>query len=134
MRKYIYPDLEAKFTNTMGVTAAVPTTQINNQEGFQFPVIRMNLKHGAFVIAPQLADGSELLIGKQRHAPELDREGWNALLNGKQWCVDFLWQGSEEFPEIVQSAASNTPLDKIDPWPSTSCRSSTRGRRSIRVW
>ena len=72
----------------------------------------MNSKRGAFVITPQLTDGSELLIGKQRHAPEVDREGWNALLSDKQWCVD---EGSEQFPEIVQTAVSNTPLDKINP-------------------
>lgn len=57
----------------MGVTAAVPTSQIHNSDGFELPVTLVNSKRGAFVIAPQLPDGSELLIGKQRMAPELGR-------------------------------------------------------------
>lgn len=117
VRKYIYPDLEPRFTNAMGVTAAVPMTQIRNPDEFQLPVTLMNPKRGAFVIAPQRPDGSELLIGKQRRAPELDREGWIDLLSNKQWCLDFLREGADDFPEIVQSAVSNIPLDKINLWP-----------------
>lgn len=100
-------------------------------DSIQLPVTLMNPKHGAFVIAPQREDGSELLIGKQRLAPELDREGWNALLNDKQWCVEFLREGSEEFPEIVQPTSPST---RSICGPATWCPSSTRGRRSIRVW
>ncbi|KAJ5577430.1 uncharacterized protein N7459_006394 [Penicillium hispanicum] len=117
VRKYLYPDLEPRFTNAVGVTAAVPTAQLRIPDMYQMPLTLMNPKHGAFVIAPQLADGSEVLIGRQKRADQLDREGWNKLLNDKQWCVDFLRQGSEDFPEIVQSAVSNIPLNKINMWP-----------------
>lgn len=77
----------------------------------------MSPKHGAFVITPQLSDGSEVLIGKQKRAGGLDREGWNKLMDDKQWCVNFLREGSEDFPEIVQTAVSNIPLNKINLWP-----------------
>ncbi|KAJ5766771.1 uncharacterized protein N7511_004387 [Penicillium nucicola] len=117
VRKYLYPALDPKFTNAMGVTAAVPASQLNLPPGFNLPVTIMNPKHGAFVIALQLADGSEAFIGKQKRAPELDREGWNSLLNDKQWCIDFLRQGAEDFPQVVQDAVSNIPLDKINLWP-----------------
>jgi len=75
-RKYLYPELVPKFTNAMTVTAAVPTKQLH------VPTI-MNRQHGAFVIAPQQQDGSEVLIGRQKRAPELDREGWNQLMDDK---------------------------------------------------
>ncbi|CAG7915700.1 unnamed protein product [Penicillium olsonii] len=117
VRKYLYPDLEPKFTNAVGVNAAVPTAQLNLPDSFEIPVTIMNPKHGAFVIAPQLADGSEVFIGKQKRAPELDREGWTALLNDKQWCVDFFRQGAEDFPEVVQNAVSKIELDRISIWP-----------------
>lgn len=117
VRKYLYPTLEPRFTNAMGVTAAVPISQLKLSDVFQLPITIMNPKHGAFVIAPQQHDGSEVLIGKQKRAPELGRDGWNKLLNDKEWCVDFLRQGSEDFPEIVKSAVSNIPLDKINLWP-----------------
>ncbi|KAJ5306370.1 hypothetical protein PENANT_c017G01469 [Penicillium antarcticum] len=117
VRKYLYPELEPMFTNAVGVNAAVPTSQLNLPPGFDLPVTIMNPKHGAFVIALQLADGSEAFIGKPKRAPQLDREGWNALLNDKQWCIDFLRQGAEDFPQVVQDAVSNIPLDKINLWP-----------------
>ena len=117
VRKYLYPDLEPRFTNAVGVTAAVPTSQLTGTDGYEMPVTIMNPKHGAFVIAKQLPDGSEVLIGKQKRAAELDREGWNKLLNDKQWCIEFLREGAESFPEIVQSSVSNIPLNKINLWP-----------------
>ncbi|KAJ6122910.1 hypothetical protein N7512_005375 [Penicillium capsulatum] len=98
VRKYIYPDLEPKFTDAMGVIATVPTSHIRNPDGFQLPVTLMNPKRGAFVAAPQRSDGSELLIGKQRRAPELDRE-------------------AKDISEIVQSAVFDIPLGKLNLWP-----------------
>lgn len=117
VRKYLYPDMEPQFTNVVGVTAAVPTSQLKGMDAFEFPVTIMNPTHGAFVIAKQLPDGSEVLIGKQKRAAALDREGWNKLLNDKQWCVEFLREGSESFPEVVQSSVSDIPMDKINLWP-----------------
>ncbi|KAJ5651170.1 uncharacterized protein N7484_004893 [Penicillium longicatenatum] len=116
VRKYLYPELEPKFTNSIGVTAAVPTSQLK-LDGYELPLTIMNPKHGAFIIAPQLHDGSEVLIGKQKRATELDRQGWNELLGNKQWCVNFLREGVEDFPVIVQSAVEKIPLDKINLWP-----------------
>lgn len=117
VRKYLYPELEPKFTNAMGVTAAVPTKQLHVPEGYDLPVTIMNRQHGAFVIAPQQQDGSEVLIGRQKRAPELDCEGWNQLMNDKEWCIDFLRQGASDFPEIVQWAVSEISPEKINLWP-----------------
>lgn len=117
VRKYLYPGLEPRFTNAVGVTAAVPTSQLSIPESYQMPLTIMNPKHGAFVIAPQRPDGSEVLIGKQKRATELDREGWNSLLDDKQWCIDFLRERASDYPEIVRTAVSNIPLDKINLWP-----------------
>ncbi|OQE19263.1 hypothetical protein PENFLA_c019G01679 [Penicillium flavigenum] len=117
VRKYLYPELEPKFTNAMGVTAAVPTKQLHVPEGYDLPVTIMNRQHGAFVIAPQQQDGSEVLIGRQKRALELDREGWNQLMNDKEWCIDFLRQGASDFPEIVQRAVSDISPESINLWP-----------------
>ncbi|ODM18794.1 hypothetical protein SI65_05411 [Aspergillus cristatus] len=101
----------------MGVTAAVPTKQLHVPEGYDLPVTIMNRQHGAFVIAPQQHDGSEVLIGRQKRAPELDRDGWNQLMNDKEWCIDFLRQGASDFPEIVQRAVSEISPEMINLWP-----------------
>lgn len=118
VRKYIYPDLEPRFTNGIGVTAAVPTAQLQLPAGLETPLTFMNNKHGAFVIAQQLRDGSEVLIGKQRRFTEsLDKDGWADLLNNKEWCIDFLRQGAEDFPQVVSNAVSSILKNKINLWP-----------------
>ncbi|KAL4866139.1 hypothetical protein BDV12DRAFT_173344 [Aspergillus spectabilis] len=101
VRKYLYPTLEPIFTKAMGVSAAVPTSQLKLPEGYDLPVTIMNNTHGAFVIAAQQADGSEVFIGRPKRAPELDRAGWDALLNDKEWCIDYLRQNISDFPEVA---------------------------------
>lgn len=119
VRTYLYPDLQPKFTNLVGVTAAVPTSQLKTDPSYKMPVTIMHSKHGAFVIAPQLADGSEVLIGKQYRftGPEPDREAWNSLTSDKAWCTEFLRQGSEDFPAVVGNATSEVSPDKVNLWP-----------------
>ncbi|KAL3480995.1 hypothetical protein BJX99DRAFT_272199 [Aspergillus californicus] len=117
VRKYLYPDLEPTFTNAMGVSAAVPTSQLRLPDGYDLPVTIMNKTHGAFVIAPQQADGSEVFIGRQKRAPQLDRAGWDALLNDKEWCVDYLRENTDAFPQIVQNAVSSINTENINLWP-----------------
>ncbi|KAL2808287.1 hypothetical protein BJX63DRAFT_409749 [Aspergillus granulosus] len=117
VRSYLYPDLQPTFTHTMAVTAAVPTAQLKVPAGYGLPVTILNKTHGAFVIAPQQADGSEVLIGRQKHARQLDREGWDKLLNDKEWCIDFLRDGAADFPEVVQNAVSNIDAEMINLWP-----------------
>ncbi|TGO62450.1 hypothetical protein BOTNAR_0113g00130 [Botryotinia narcissicola] len=116
VRRYLYPDLETKFTGMVGITAAVPTSQLQLPEGYHIPVTIMSPK-GAFVIAPQQEDGSEVLIGKQLRIEEKDRAGWNDLSNNKEESVKFLQSNNDLFPEIVHNAVSKISHDKINVWP-----------------
>ena len=99
-----------------GITAAVPTKQLNLPGGYHIPVTITSKKSG-FVIAPQEIDGSEVLIGKQKRIEDRDRAGWEAYLADKASLVEFLQEGAEEFPEFVQNAVSNISHDKINVWP-----------------
>ncbi|KAF7556422.1 hypothetical protein G7Z17_g1387 [Cylindrodendrum hubeiense] len=119
VRQHLYPGLVAKFTNMLGITAAIPTAQLQASDDYSLPVTIMNPKHGAFVIAPQLVDGSEVLVGKQYRftGPEPDREGWKKITSDKKWAVDFLRQGHENFPAIVDNATSSLSETKVNVWP-----------------
>ncbi|KAL4769112.1 hypothetical protein BDW60DRAFT_210349 [Aspergillus nidulans var. acristatus] len=117
VRKYLYPDLEPIFTKAIGVNAAIPTFQLKLPEGYDLPVTIMNKDHGAFIIAPQQPDGSEVFIGRQKRAPELDREGWAALLNDKNWCIEYLRENIGDFPTVAQNAVSDLQTSKINLWP-----------------
>lgn len=119
VREYLHPGLRSKFTNMIGITAAVPREQLQVGEDYLLPSTIMNPKLGAFVIAPQQADGSEVLIGRQYRFtdPEPDREGWRKMAANKQWAIDFLRLGHEDFPPIVEHATSAISTDKINMWP-----------------
>lgn len=116
VRRYLYPDLTPKFTGMAGITAAVPTAQLKLPPGYHIPVTFTSEK-GAFVIAPQQVDGSEVLLGKQLRLEDRDKAGWDSLLAGKEDLVKFLQSNNELFPEIAQNATSNIPHDKINVWP-----------------
>ncbi|KJZ76447.1 hypothetical protein HIM_04176 [Hirsutella minnesotensis 3608] len=118
VRSFLEPDAQPMFTNMMGINAAVPTSQLGDVTNYPLPVTIMNPKLGAFVIAPQLADGSEVFIGRQfRFEEEPDRQSLAALTNNKTWCAEFLQQGNSEYPEIVARATSSISPDRISLWP-----------------
>ncbi|KAJ2984202.1 hypothetical protein NQ176_g140 [Zarea fungicola] len=118
VRKYLYPDLETTFIGMAGITAAVPTDQLKIPEGYHIPVTIVSPK-GAFVIAPQKVDGSEVLIGKQMRLAPADREpGWDrAFVADKQSAIEFLQSGNEHFPEFVNNAVSHLEPSKVNKWP-----------------
>lgn len=117
VRRYLYPDLKTAFVGMAGITAAIPTEQLKLPAGYHIPVT-ISTPHGAFVIAPQEVDGSEVLIGKQKRiATDYDKAGWDAIHADKETLVKFLQQDAEHFPEIVQNAVSRIPHGKINVWP-----------------
>ncbi|RAK99584.1 FAD-dependent oxidoreductase [Aspergillus ibericus CBS 121593] len=129
VRKYLYPDLEPQFTNAVGVTAAIPTSQLalppslpseeEEEKTYPLPVTILNPTHGAFVIAPQHPTGSECLIGRQKHSPSLTRQQWTSLLTdeSKSWCLDFLRDNATSYPAIVQRAVSSISPESVNLWP-----------------
>lgn len=118
VRRHLYPDIQTKFIGMSGITAAVPTAQLKLPPGYHIPVTIMS-PQGAFVIAPQQADGSEVLIGKQQRvtAPE-GNLGWERdFIADKESGIEFLKEGNEHFPSIVQNAVSHIDPDKVNKWP-----------------
>ncbi|KAM0273586.1 hypothetical protein ACHAQH_008249 [Verticillium albo-atrum] len=120
VRTHVNADAVPIFTKMIGVSAAVPTAQLGlgPNSDYPLPVTVMNKKHGAFVAAPQRRDGSEIFFGKQcQFSEEPDREGWERITSDKQWCLEFLRRGSEDYPPFVARAVSSIPIDAINLWP-----------------
>lgn len=114
----MYPELSPKFTGMVGITAAVPTSNLTlTTPDYKMPVTITSPSHGAFVIAPQKPDGSEVLIGKLKRMAELSRSGWNDFYADKEAAVAFLREGAEVFGDIAVLATSVIPLEHIDIWP-----------------
>ncbi|KAJ6437234.1 salicylate hydroxylase [Purpureocillium lavendulum] len=119
VRKHLYKDLSTTFIGMAGITAAVPTAQLKLPPGYHIPVTIISPK-GAFVVAPQEPDGSEVLIGKQMRVTSIDTQqtGWEReFVAEKESAIAFLQQGNEAFPEFVRNAVSHIDPAKVNKWP-----------------
>ncbi|KAF4307580.1 Monooxygenase FAD-binding protein [Botryosphaeria dothidea] len=73
---------------------------------------------GAFVLAPQSADGAgELLAGTQVAFPEQDRRGWAALGADKERLAELLREGVETWSSTVRGALADVPVETLAIWP-----------------
>ncbi|KAL6251449.1 hypothetical protein RBB50_001658 [Rhinocladiella similis] len=118
VRKYLYPNLVPKFTNMAGITAAVPTGPVKHLgKPIAKPVTILSEQKGAFVIAPQRADGSEALIGKQRRVEEMSRGGWDQYTADKEALIKFMQEDAEAFGEVAVTATKHIDPKKMNVWP-----------------
>ena len=75
-------------------------------------------KYGAFVIAPQVNNSSEVLITVQRPVEEeADKAGWKQKIADKDALAALLSQDAEHSPLIVRNAARDIPRDTLNIWP-----------------
>ena len=119
LRKAMYPTVKPKYLGFVGMTSAIQTSKLRfpgNDPNYPLPVA-IAAKPGAFVIAPQDVNGSEVLIGTQGAFPEQDREGWINLQADKDEVVRIFSRNAESWPELVQSAIENIDKDTINTWP-----------------
>ncbi|KAH7377750.1 hypothetical protein BKA66DRAFT_467778 [Pyrenochaeta sp. MPI-SDFR-AT-0127] len=121
VRNYIAPGVVPKYSGMVAITCALQRDKLEYPSNIcpkDYPMpVAIHGKNGAFVMAPQNVDGSEVLAGTQRAWPEQDRAGWDALLADREGLLELFRQGYEDWPEIVQSALDSVPLDTLAIWP-----------------
>ncbi|KAK7191951.1 FAD/NAD(P)-binding domain-containing protein [Paraphaeosphaeria sporulosa] len=118
VRKYIAPGVVPKYSGQVAITCAIPISKLEIPKGIEYEMpVAIHGKNGAFVMAPQNVDGSEVLAGTQRAYPEQDRAGWDALLADKDRLLALFRTGIEDWPQIVKSALNNVPIDSLAIWP-----------------
>lgn len=116
VRQHIIPDVKPTFSNVLAVTCAVPTAAVKfPNENYPIPV-SIHGSAGAFVMAPQKVDGSELLCGIQHRTHERTREGWNELWSDKQGLHNIMKESYSAWNETVQSAMDAVPLHTLAIW------------------
>ena len=125
VRRTAVENISAKYIGLMAVTGAVATSSIKwpvtdepHDHRVPYPLpAQINEATGAFVMAPQNPDGSELLAGIQMPYPEQDRAGWDALIADKQQLKSLLKKGYETWTPFVQSAMDAIPHESLFIWP-----------------
>ncbi|KAF2192170.1 FAD/NAD(P)-binding domain-containing protein [Zopfia rhizophila CBS 207.26] len=118
VRKYIAPGVKPKYSGQVAITCAIQKSKLEFPERIDYPMpVAIHGKNGAFVMAPQDVDGSEVLAGTQRAYPEQDRAGWDALLADKDQLLSLFRTNIQDWPPIVQSALNNIPEETMAIWP-----------------
>ncbi|MCJ1307854.1 hypothetical protein MMC25_001502 [Agyrium rufum] len=128
VRDYLAPGLKPIFTSKASIIAAIPTAQLQLPETdlvnlnapsntHPLPVDITAPKAGAFVIAPQNSDGSEVLIAVQRHMTEATDGRWAELNADKPALTALFRQNAELFPPVVQNAVRDIPDAYLQIWP-----------------
>ncbi|KAI0100583.1 FAD dependent oxidoreductase [Nemania sp. FL0031] len=118
LRDYVTPGVEKKFVGMAALAWEVPTKQLRVPEGkdYKFPVTVLTA-NGAFVLAPQGADGSAMLAGTQVPLQDRNREEWNKFFADKEGLVNRATANINVWPDIAKSGMENIDRDSMNVWP-----------------
>jgi 2-polyprenyl-6-methoxyphenol hydroxylase-like FAD-dependent oxidoreductase len=118
VRKYLHPNVAPVFVGMAGITGVAPAEKVKYPHGkIDKPLTIMAPGKGAFVVAPQRPDASEIFFGKQKRVEEKDRAGWDKFMDDKEELVKFLRDDAQAFGEAAVTASANIIPDKINVWP-----------------
>ena len=116
VRRYLAADVKPTFSNVLAVTCAIPTAAVKfPYEKYPMP-ISVHGPGGAFVLAPQKPDGSELLGGIQHRTHERTRGEWDELWKDKEGLYRMMKESYESWNPMVQSAMDAVPLNTLSIW------------------
>lgn len=122
VRQHILPDIIPAYAGFLGVTYAFPASKLrfpSGQEDYPLPA-SIHGKNGAFVMAPQNVNGTEIFAGRQFKYPMQDRSGWDALLKERTELIAMHQSDMEEWSDFIQSAQeqiSGPDSHSLNIWP-----------------
>jgi 2-polyprenyl-6-methoxyphenol hydroxylase-like FAD-dependent oxidoreductase len=116
IRKHLVADIKPDFSNVLAVTCHIPTAGVKfPHENYPLPV-SIHGPAGAFVLAPQNPEGSELLGGIQHRTHERTREGWDEMINDKEGLLRIMKESYATWDPLVQSAMDSLHFDPLNIW------------------
>ena len=118
IRSFIYPAIKPIYNGVLVVAGGVKRSELVVPEGadLSHPITQAS-EAGAFILATQNPDGSELLAGTQRNFPEQDRAGWERIAKDHAFQQSFLEEGLEHRSKLMRSAIKNVMDDSRYTWP-----------------
>ncbi|OJD33676.1 fad dependent oxidoreductase [Diplodia corticola] len=132
---HVAPSALATYANTLAITFATSRARALLPATHPTSPVAIHGPRGAFVLAPQSADGvSALLAGTQvANYPEQTRAGWEELGKDEERLVGMLrgegWEGgvdgdgggvgekADAWPPTVRAALRDIPRDSLAIWP-----------------
>jgi 2-polyprenyl-6-methoxyphenol hydroxylase-like FAD-dependent oxidoreductase len=120
VRTQIVPGIEPAYSGNLGITYAFPKEKLRlPTSDFPLPASIHGSK-GAFIMAPQNADGSEIFAGRQYKYPMQKRSGWDVLTKNTEELIRMHQGDMGEWSDLVQSAQeqiSGEAAHSITIWP-----------------
>ena len=106
------------YAGGLAITGVIPKPDIDFPPNVDYPLpASIFTKPGAFVMAPQNVDGSEIFFGFQFSYPEQDRAGWDSLMAQKPELLRLLQKDLPDWPPLVQSVLHKVPIHTLSIWP-----------------
>ncbi|KAF6831363.1 kynurenine 3-monooxygenase [Colletotrichum plurivorum] len=115
---YVAPEVKPGFVGLAALTFAAPTAELRIPEDkdYKFPV-SVASSNGVFVLAPQGADGGEMLAGTQMPLDEAQAGRREGLLADKEGLKAVLRRNEEAWPDVVRSALEGIRDETLNVWP-----------------
>jgi len=121
VRQYIDPSVVPVYAGFIGVTFAFPASKLRFPQGKDIPLpVSLHGQNGAFVLAPQNADGTEMFAGRQFKYPLQGRDGWDALVKAKTELVALHQADMAAWSELARSGqeqAGSADAHSMAIWP-----------------
>ena len=118
VRRYLLPDVRPMWSNTVAVSCASPTVSVNfpSSEYMEELPVSIHGPSGAAHIAPQNAEGSEVVVAIQWLTHERTRSGWNELNEDKEQLRNVMLENGDA-NAVTKSAITAAPEETFSIWP-----------------
>ncbi|EKG12541.1 hypothetical protein MPH_10341 [Macrophomina phaseolina MS6] len=103
VRQYVAPGVLPEYVGTVCAYGHVPTASVRWPSEAYERYGTIQGRPGSLFFSPEVADGSDLMIGKQFVYPARDRAGWEALEADKEQLAAFYREGYEDWGPTAQS-------------------------------
>ncbi|KAL1618413.1 hypothetical protein SLS56_010565 [Neofusicoccum ribis] len=121
VRKHISPCIP-EYTGTVSVSAHIPTASVPWPDGsFSNRYCTIQGKPGALFVIPEVADGSEILVGRQFAHEDLGRDGWETLDADHQRLISLFRRNYEDWHPTAQGVIDQACIraSEVLLWPYT---------------
>lgn len=117
VRRHMAPNIEPEYQHVMAVICEIPRAPVVfPYANYPLP-ISVSGAAGAYVLAPQTPDGSELLGGIQhRTSSQISRAELEALKVDKERLYQIMREGYDSWNDMVKSAIDNVKKDTLAVW------------------
>jgi 2-polyprenyl-6-methoxyphenol hydroxylase-like FAD-dependent oxidoreductase len=103
VRTFISPGMVPEYTGVVGVLSHIDRSTVNWPSADYEKACTIQGKPGAFFMIPEVADGSEIMVGMQVQYPDQSRAGWEALAADQDKMAAFYRKGYDEWHGTARS-------------------------------